>query len=215
MGEVYRARDGKLGRDVTAWSNRGARTTSFWSWSKARRLPNGLRVVPSPKTKRSPSLRKLPMHSRKAHEHGIVHRDLKPANIKLTPDGKVKVLDFGLAKIFVEETLDVDSSMSPTITRDGTRVGVILGTAAYMSPEQAKGKHVDKRTDIFAFGAVLFEMLTGKKNVSGRGCLGGPRRRHPARAGLDVAAARPRPSHRASFATLLGERSQGAAPRHR
>ncbi len=104
-----------------------------------------------------------------AHEKGVIHRDLKPANIKLTPDGKVKVLDFGLAKAFADETLDADSSMSPTITRDATRVGVILGTAAYMSPEQARGKSVDKRSDIFAFGSVLYEMLTGKKAFPGEG----------------------------------------------
>ena len=102
-----------------------------------------------------------------AHEQGIVHRDLKPANIMLTPDGKVVVLDFGLAKVFVEQKHEADSSLSPTLTRDATRVGVILGTAAYMSPEQAKGKDVDKRTDIFAFGAVLYEMLTGKKAFPG------------------------------------------------
>ena len=102
-----------------------------------------------------------------AHEHGIVHRDLKPANIMLTSDGKVKVLDFGLAKAFVEEIPDADDSMSPTLTRDATRMGVILGTAAYMSPEQAKGKEVDKRTDIWAFGAVLFEMLSGRRAFAG------------------------------------------------
>jgi len=101
-----------------------------------------------------------------AHAHDIVHRDLKPANIKLTPDGKVKVLDFGLAKALAKDAPDADSSMSPTITRDATRMGV-LGTAAYMSPEQAKGKTVDKRTDIFAFGAVLYEMLTRKKAFPG------------------------------------------------
>ncbi len=98
-----------------------------------------------------------------AHEQGIVHRDLKPANSKITPDGNVKVLDFGLAKAFIEDAPDADSSMSPTLTRDATRAGVILGTAAYMSPEQAKGKKVDKRADVWAFGAVVYEMLTGKR----------------------------------------------------
>ena len=96
-----------------------------------------------------------------------MHRDLKPANIKLTPDGKVKVLDFGLAKALVQETPELDSSMSPTLTRDATRIGVILGTAAYMSPEQAKANPIDRRTDIFAFGAVVYEMLTAKNAFSG------------------------------------------------
>jgi Tol biopolymer transport system component len=96
-----------------------------------------------------------------AHERGIVHRDLKPANIKITPDGVVKVLDFGLAKADAE-TATSDLSHSPTITADHTKDGVILGTAAYMSPEQARGRAVDKRTDIWAFGCVLYEMLTGR-----------------------------------------------------
>jgi serine/threonine-protein kinase len=97
-----------------------------------------------------------------AHEKGIIHRDLKPANVKLTPEGKVKVLDFGLAKAFAGDTSTEDMGNSPTLSMAATMQGVILGTAAYMSPEQAKGKAVDKRTDIFAFGAVLYELLTGK-----------------------------------------------------
>ena len=101
-----------------------------------------------------------------AHEKGIIHRDLKPANVKITPGGKVKVLDFGLAKAFQEETSTPVLSHSPTLTDQMTRAGVILGTAAYMSPEQAKGRPVDKRTDIWAFGCVLYECLTGKR-VSG------------------------------------------------
>ena len=102
-----------------------------------------------------------------AHERGVIHRDLKPANVKLTPDGKVKVLDFGLAKAFHEETAASDLSKSPTITEQMTEPGVILGTAAYMSPEQAKGKTVDKRTDIWAFGCILYESLTGKRAFHG------------------------------------------------
>src|SRR5450631_84080 len=102
-----------------------------------------------------------------AHEKSIIHRDLKPANVKLTPEGKVKVLDFGLAKAFAEDPSTVDMSNSPTLSMAATMQGVILGTVAYMSPEQAKGKQVDKRTDIFAFGAVLYELLTGKQAFHG------------------------------------------------
>jgi len=102
-----------------------------------------------------------------AHEKGIIHRDLKPANVKVTPEGKVKVLDFGLAQAFEGETANEDMGNSPTLSRAATMQGVILGTASYMSPEQARGKAVDKRTDIWAFGCVLYELLTGKQAFHG------------------------------------------------
>jgi eukaryotic-like serine/threonine-protein kinase len=102
-----------------------------------------------------------------AHDRGIIHRDLKPANIKLAPDGQVKILDFGLAKALEGEAGEVNIATSPTISTAATRAGVLLGTAAYMSPEQAKGKAVDRRADIWAFGCVLFEMLAGKAVFDG------------------------------------------------
>jgi Tol biopolymer transport system component/tRNA A-37 threonylcarbamoyl transferase component Bud32 len=102
-----------------------------------------------------------------AHEKGIVHRDLKPANVKVTRDGTVKVLDFGLAKAWTSEDVSSDLATSPTITSRHTQAGMILGTAAYMSPEQARGKPADKRADIWAFGVVLFEMLGGKRLFEG------------------------------------------------
>jgi eukaryotic-like serine/threonine-protein kinase len=104
-----------------------------------------------------------------AHERGVIHRDLKPANIKLRPDGTVKVLDFGLAKALEPASISGDVSQSPTLTSPAamTRMGVILGTAAYMSPEQAKGRQAEKRSDVWAFGCVLYEMLTGKRAFEG------------------------------------------------
>jgi Tol biopolymer transport system component len=108
-----------------------------------------------------------------AHEHGIIHRDLKPANIKVTPDGKVKILDFGLAKAIEGDGAGANGggssqlSQSPTLSHHMTEAGMIMGTAAYMSPEQARGRRVDRRADIWSFGVVLYEMLSGQRGFSG------------------------------------------------
>jgi eukaryotic-like serine/threonine-protein kinase len=102
-----------------------------------------------------------------AHEKGVIHRDLKPANIKVTPEGRVKILDFGLAKALSPENVAGDPASSPTLTMRATIAGVMMGTAAYMAPEQARGQSVDKRADIWAFGVVLYEMVTGRQLFSG------------------------------------------------
>lgn len=102
-----------------------------------------------------------------AHERGIIHRDLKPSNVKLTPESQVKLLDFGLAKALERETAEEELQNSPTLSAAATRTGVLLGTAAYMSPEQARGKRVDRRADIWAFGCLLYEMLSGRAAFTG------------------------------------------------
>ena len=133
-------------------------------------LADRIKQGPIPVDEALPIAKQIAEALEAAHEHGVIHRDLKPANIKVKDDGTVKVLDFGLAQAFQPDASDVSASMSPTIslTAAATQMGMVIGTAAYMAPEQAKGKVVDKRADIWAFGAVLFEMLTGEKPFTGK-----------------------------------------------
>jgi predicted Ser/Thr protein kinase len=194
MGEVYRARDSKLNRDVAlkllpeAFARDSERLTRFRREAQvlaALNHPNIAAIYgleenalvmelvegetlrgPLPVETALDYARQIAEALEAAHERGIVHRDLKPANIKVTPQGVVKVLDFGLAKAAESEPAG-NAADSPTVTISPTRTGVILGTAAYMSPEQARGKSVDKRADIWAFGCVLYEMLTGKPAFDG------------------------------------------------
>src|SRR5258706_10259847 len=205
MGQVYRARDTKLNRDVAlkilpdafardpdrfARFTREAQTLASLNHSNigaiygieesrdvralvmelvegedlSQRIARG--AIPLDET--LPIARQIADALEAAHEQGIIHRDLKPANIKLRPDGTAKVLDFGLAKAMDPVGSAPNMAQSPTITTPAmTQAGMILGTAAYMSPEQAKGRAADKRSDIWAFGCVLYEMLTGKRAFEG------------------------------------------------
>ena len=211
MGEVYRARDTKLNRDVAIkvlpdlFANDPERLTRFTREAQTLAALNHANIAhiygveghglvmelvegedlsahiargPIPLAEALPLARQLADALESAHEQGIIHRDLKPANIKVKPDGTVKVLDFGLAKALTEDAArKEDVSNSPTLTAaafaqgyggPGTQMGVILGTAAYMSPEQARGKSVDRRADIWAFGLVFYEMLTGRRAFDGQ-----------------------------------------------
>ncbi|HUE85407.1 MAG TPA: serine/threonine-protein kinase, partial [Vicinamibacterales bacterium] len=203
MGEVYRAHDARLKRDVAIkvlpelFSTDEERIARFAREAQvlaALNHPNiagiygiedagdvralvmeivegatlAQRLAPGPLAldEAIPIARQIADALEAAHEKGIIHRDLKPANIAFTADGQVKVLDFGLAKALEPEST-TDPSHSPTLTMRATQAGVILGTAAYMSPEQARGRGSDKRTDVWAFGCVLYEMLTGKRAFDG------------------------------------------------
>jgi dipeptidyl aminopeptidase/acylaminoacyl peptidase len=209
MGEVYRARDSRLGRDVAikvlpelfaadperiARFEREAKTLAALNHPNIAHIhglevSNGVRALvmeliegstladriaqgPIPIAETLPIAKQIAEALEAAHEAGIVHRDLKPANIKVRDDGTVKVLDFGLARVMAPDggtTAVANLSHSPTITSPAamTGVGVLLGTAAYMSPEQVKGRVADKRCDIWAFGCVVYEMLTGKRAFRG------------------------------------------------
>ena len=204
MGDVYRARDTKLGRDVAikilprVFANDPDRLSRFEREARVLASLNhshigaiyGLDAIdgtpalvlelvdgdtlaeritrgPLPLADALTIAQQIAEALEAAHERGIVHRDLKPANIKITPVGVVKVLDFGLAKGPAGDASSPDLTQPATLTVGGTRDGIILGTAAYMSPEQARGQAVDTRTDIWAFGCVLYELLTGRLAFSG------------------------------------------------
>ena len=197
MGEVYRARDPQLKRDVAIKVSTAEFTDRFRREAEAVAALNHPNictlhdvgadhlVMELVEASRSPSAwrRRLPLDEafalarqiadalEHAHARGIIHRDLKPVNVKVRPDGTLKVLDFGLAKLVPAFSRVADSEAATALTPEMTQAGVILGTAAYMSPEQAAGQDVDKRSDVWAFGVVLYEMLSGTPLFHGETAL--------------------------------------------
>src|SRR3954453_21863242 len=195
MGEVYRARDSRLRRDVAIKVLSAVLPRDGDYAARFEREARGLASLNPPNIAaiygleenaivmelvEGPDVRgPLPVEQvlkiagclvdaiEAAHEKGIIHRDLKPSNIKITPEGVVKVLDFGLAKGLERSPASGDLQESPTVTAALSRVGAIMGTAAYMAPEQARGEPADRRADIWALGAVLYELLTGKRAFDG------------------------------------------------
>jgi predicted Ser/Thr protein kinase len=239
MGEVYRAHDPRMGRDVAVKISAERFSARFSREVHAVAALNHanichiydvgpdylvMELVEGPTLAERIKQGALPLDEalktakqiadalEAAHEKGIVHRDLKPGNIKLRLDGAVKVLDFGLAKMTGATESGERAEHSPTLTLDAaTSVGVVLGTAAYMSPEQARGKPVDKRADIWAFGVVLYEMLSGKRVFSGDGAADVISGGDHARAGSHASAG----EDAAAIASLSGKGSQEALAGHR
>src|SRR6266849_6156750 len=188
MGEVWKAHDPRLGRDVAIKVSAAQFSERFEREAKAIAALNHPHICqiydvgptylvmeyiegespkgPLPLDEALRIARQIAEALESAHDKGITHRDLKPGNIKIKPDGTVKVLDFGLAKQSRDREGAVTEN-SPTISMAATQAGQILGTAAYMSPEQARGKNVDKRADIWAFGVVLYELLVGERPFHG------------------------------------------------
>src|SRR5579863_9609933 len=205
MGEVYRAHDSRLNRDVAIKVSNAQFTERFTREARAIAALNHTNIChlydvgpnylvmeyvegqdlhgPMDFDDTLPIIQQLIDGIEAAHEKGIVHRDLKPANIKITPEGVVKILDFGLAKAMEPPPSEEGNpANSPTLTIGATQAGTILGTAAYMAPEQAKGKAADKRSDIWSFGVVLYEMLTGQRLFQGESAveiLGGVLNKEP------------------------------------
>src|SRR5713226_6761848 len=194
MGEVYKARDTRLDRIVALKVSKSQFSERFEREARAIAALNHTNIChlydvgpdylvmeyvegqdlcgPMDLDDALPIIQQLIDGIEAAHEKNIVHRDLKPANIKITPEGVVKILDFGLAKATEPPPSEEGNpANSPTLTMGATQAGAILGTAAYMAPEQAKGKAADKRSDIWSFGAILYEMLTGKRLFPGESAV--------------------------------------------